>query len=145
MARIICLLLLPSMISAMLTLPGQIPYWAGGASTGSLFGNSLIGTNQQLSNLGLLGGLGGLQSFGGLQGLSGLQGLGGLQGLSGLQAIQMPYGSNMYPCMPCIICSPQNTPTNCMPTPKPAPFNGQFCCCCTPTIGSGIGSFNGKK
>lgn len=118
----IVFLLLPSMISAMIALPGQIPYWAGGASTVSPFGNSLVETNQQLSNLGFLGlgglsglqglsilqGLGSLQGFGGLQGLGGLQslGFGGLQGLGGLQVIQIPLDSNTSPCIPCMICLP---------------------------------------
>ncbi|VDK80362.1 unnamed protein product [Litomosoides sigmodontis] len=86
MARIICLLL-PSMIEAMITLPGQIPYWVGGASAGSLFGDT--GASQQFSNLGLfgLGGLGGMQDFGGLHGFAGLQGLSGLHGLGGLQGL----------------------------------------------------------
>ncbi|EJW86417.1 hypothetical protein WUBG_02674 [Wuchereria bancrofti] len=142
----------------MTALPGQIPYWAGSAAIGSSLGNSLFGTDQQLSNLGLLGpgglsgfgleslGLGGLQNLGGFQGLASLQGLGGLQGL---QVIQIPFdntvNNNMFPCTTCIICSPQSASTNCMSVPKLAPISGQFCCCCTFVTGSPIGTFNRKK
>ncbi|VIO91415.1 Uncharacterized protein BM_BM10861 [Brugia malayi] len=113
------------MTSAMTALPGQIPYWAGGAAIGSSLGNRLLGTDQQLSNFGLLSsgglsgfgleslGLGGLQNLGSFQSLASLQGLGGLQGL---QVIQIPLdntvNNNMSPCTACIICSPQSASTS---------------------------------
>ncbi|VDN91864.1 unnamed protein product [Brugia pahangi] len=146
------------MTSAMTALPGQIPYWAGGAAIGSSLGNRLLGTDQQLSNFGLLSsgglsgfgleslGLGGLQNLGSFQSLASLQGLGGLQGL---QVIQIPLdntvNNNMSPCTACIICSPQSASTNCIPVPKLAPISGQFCCCCISVTGSVIGTFNRKK
>ncbi|EFO25444.1 hypothetical protein LOAG_03042 [Loa loa] len=146
-----------STTSAIIVLSEQIPYWAGGTSINSPFGNRLLETDQQLSNLGLLSpgnlagpGLGNL-SFGGLQGLNGLQGLSDLQGFGGLQVIQIPLGSavnsNISPCAPCIICSPQSASINCIPIPKPAPIplSGQFCCCCTSVTGSTVGTLNRRK
>ncbi|CAG9532118.1 unnamed protein product [Cercopithifilaria johnstoni] len=123
-----------------------------------------------LQNLGSLQGFSGFQGFNAMQGYSpfnsmqgyspfnSMQGYGPLPSTSGLQIMQLPFNSNTSPCTPCMICSPQNVQqnsqlygqTNCIPGQKPGSmglFNDQFCCCCTPTTGSGsgIGTFNGKK
>ncbi|VDK70124.1 unnamed protein product [Onchocerca ochengi] len=130
MERIILLFQFLSCISTtstIIVLPGQIPYWAGGAATNSVTRNRLFGNDQQPRDLG---------SF-------------GLSGFGGLQVIQIPFdnivSSNPFPCTPCVICTPQSASANCMSVTKPAPSSGEFCCCCTPVTGSAVRGASAKK
>ncbi|VDN43724.1 unnamed protein product [Gongylonema pulchrum] len=137
--RLLPLLIYASTSSALISLPGQIPYWVGGAAVNPLLDGDLgLGGLAGLLGLGGLGGglgglgLGGLGGLGlgglglgglglgglglGGLGLGGL-GLGGLGGLGGVQVIRIPLdggnGNGAPSCIPCMICMPsmQNGPT----------------------------------